>query len=352
MYADEKALLARLELEKKIDVHALKLDQSSLRIYNRNPHLREIFISGGPKPLVQKSFKKENRLLNLQLMTSSYRTSKAVHDITTEYWGTRKLLLTDIEFLTNYARDQKYLVIYIGAAPGLHINFLSTLFPTLEFVLVDRKRIETKKTNNIYIRSGEFMDDIVKEYSKSRRDLLLICDVHSFGTQDDLDDNMLLDMNNQMKWHQSLKPIASLLTIHFPQRKNRIRFLKGDVIFEPWSSRHPNSCRLVALKGANDFEYDSRQLKSSMAYFQSELRTTYYEHDLEDSNDDGLDHCYDCRCEIFILSQYLEKIQDVKKPHLLSSVSTMSAKIAQNINDKSRSNIFPGVRSLTIIPKK
>ena len=41
--------------------------------------------------------------------------------------GQRKLLLTEVSFLTGHGNLSKNIV-YIGAAPGHHIEFLSTLF--------------------------------------------------------------------------------------------------------------------------------------------------------------------------------------------------------------------------------
>ncbi|CAF3124557.1 unnamed protein product [Rotaria sp. Silwood2] len=350
-FADEKTLVARLELEKNTNVKTLRLDKKSQEIYNRNPHLREVFISGESKVEIQQIFKKENRFLKLRSLTS-YCQMSTQHHITTEHWGTRKLLLTDIEFLTNYGRSEKYLVIYIGAAPGIHINYLSDLFPDLEFVLIDRKKVETKKTPKIHIRSGEFLDDIVKEYSKSKRELLLICDIHAFGAQDDLDDNMVIDMVNQREWHSSMKPKASLLTFHFPHTKHQLQYFEGDLILEPWASRRSSGCRLVAQKNARMINYDFKNLKLSMDYFQNVLRTNYYEHDLKDSNTDGLDHCFDCRSEIFILSRYLEKIQKVSSEQILKAVSKMSEEISRNIFDKNRPPIISGTRTLAVVPKK
>ncbi len=48
--------------------------------------------------------------------------------------------VTEIEFLTHYARNGNYLVIYVGAAPGIHINYLSELFPNVSFVLIDKRK--------------------------------------------------------------------------------------------------------------------------------------------------------------------------------------------------------------------
>ena len=45
------------------------------------------------------------------------------------HWGQRKLLLSEIEFLTLYAAPGD-LVLYAGAAPGGHIPYLARPLPT------------------------------------------------------------------------------------------------------------------------------------------------------------------------------------------------------------------------------
>lgn len=52
------------------------------------------------------------------------------------HWGQRKLLLVEIWFLMNYGHLSKN-VIYAGAAPGMHIEYLSKLFQQHKFYLYD-----------------------------------------------------------------------------------------------------------------------------------------------------------------------------------------------------------------------
>ena len=55
------------------------------------------------------------------------------------HWGQRKLLLTEILFFTLHGKPNTT-VIYAGAAPSDHMLFLSKMFPTYHFVLVDPER--------------------------------------------------------------------------------------------------------------------------------------------------------------------------------------------------------------------
>lgn len=74
---------------------------------------------------------------------------------------------------------------------------------------------------------------------------------------------------------------------------------------------------------------------------------------MDEVENEGLDHCYDCRAEIFILQEYLTKIQNVKSDsHLKTTTATMSREISIQIDDKSRPRFINVRRTLAVIPKK
>ena len=49
-------------------------------------------------------------------------------------------------------------------------------------------------------------------------------------------------------------------------------------------------------------EWDNKMYEEQMFYFNNIIRVSYYEHDVEV---EGLDHCYDCASEVYILKKYL-----------------------------------------------
>lgn len=61
--------------------------------------------------------------------------------------GQRKLFLTEIQYLTNMlttidpAKGMEY-VLYAGAAPSVHTNYLSQLFPNVQLVLIDPAKFD------------------------------------------------------------------------------------------------------------------------------------------------------------------------------------------------------------------
>lgn len=76
------------------------------------------------------------------------------------HWGQRKLLLAEVEFLTQHAQPG-ITCVYAGAAPGTHIEFLAQLFPEVQFVLVDPAPFAIKSSERVRIWQ-EFMTDDVR----------------------------------------------------------------------------------------------------------------------------------------------------------------------------------------------
>ena len=69
--------------------------------------------------------------------------------------GQRKLLLTEVDFLTEYC-DLSKNIVYVGAAPGHHIEFLSFLFQNNIFYLYDPREFAITDNENIKIYQKYF----------------------------------------------------------------------------------------------------------------------------------------------------------------------------------------------------
>jgi hypothetical protein len=111
-------------------------EESNLKITKRNPcdspHTWQKTNS-----YYEKTFK---RILSSDSLEEKYRRRKG-EDKTTVHFGQRKLLVSEIEFLTivfqNLEADNKKVVlIYAGAASGQHIPTLAEAFPFIEYLLI------------------------------------------------------------------------------------------------------------------------------------------------------------------------------------------------------------------------
>jgi hypothetical protein len=72
-----------------------------------------------------------------------YENTKSVMRLGTHN-GQRKLLLTEIQFLTNVRNSGNKYCLYAGSAPGNKTFYLSTLFPDITFILIDPNKFDLK----------------------------------------------------------------------------------------------------------------------------------------------------------------------------------------------------------------
>jgi hypothetical protein len=331
----------------------LKLPKRDQEIYDANPHLREVFIKNQPLIIYEKEFTSSNRFLKLSSTRYEGNNSGLAKLSTTEHWGQRKLFLTEMEFLMNYAGNDKCLVVYAGAAPGSHIIFLSQLFPQLNFVLIDTNDFSIMGTNEIQILREKFTDSVAKRFCNMDRSILFICNVRTFNPGGNPDNEFLNDMVDQMEWHKLMKPRASLLNFRLPQTPGKLQYLKGCLVIEPWASKRSTECRLIVDKGDKETEYDHYEFENTLLHFHNEKRIRYYKHNMDGIDTEGLDHCYDCAAEIFIIQEYLYKVRKVKnEAELKNQTDKMSRDISRKIVDGNRDSCIGRPRTLDVIPKK
>jgi hypothetical protein len=351
--ADGSQSLERLEHEKDFDMRSLNLGKHDRHTYIKNPHLREVFMNKEQMELYTKEFTIKNRFLKLSSKRCESDNSSLARFSTTEHWGQRKLLLTEIEFLTNYAGNDKYLVVYAGAAPGSHINYLSQLFPQLKFILIDTNDFSVTDTNEIQILREKFTDSVAKRECNTHHHILFICNVRTLGAYGQVDDDVMKDMLNQMEWHKLMKPRASLLNFRLPRGPGKIRYLKGDLVIEPWASKRSTECRLIVDEDDKTTTYDQLKFENTLLRFHNEKRIRYYRSNLDELDVEKLDHCYDCRAEIFILQEYLTKTNKVQnEADLKKQTVAMSYEISKKLADKKKESIIDVMQPLEGIQKK
>jgi hypothetical protein len=128
------------------------------------------------------------RILDDDFPVLKYRPRRPDEDRSTVHFGQRKLHLSEIEFLTNFCKEisetnNKITLIYAGAAPGTHISKLSSMFPFIDFVLVDPAAFIVKPTERIKVIQDYFTDSLAEkmlsEYKNSLR--LFISDIRVNG---------------------------------------------------------------------------------------------------------------------------------------------------------------------------
>ena len=246
------------------------------------------------------------------------------------HWGQRKLILSEIEFLTNHSNGRATCV-YVGAAPGNHINYLSQLFPEVYFICIDPKEFGCwEDPGHVFLRQELMTDDIARTFKSYSRDepLLFISDIRSADWRNipetALTEEILSDMRLQKQWHDLMCPSASLLKFRLPWQSGSTEYLAGQLYLPVWAPVTSTEARLVVTSADGMRSWDHKQYWEQMFYFNTVTRASAYIHIMTSSPSPNLgilvntdrqcedgtrymqhDNCYDCAAEVEILSSYV-----------------------------------------------
>ena len=316
-----------------------------------NKHSAQIWLNeDGRDPRVDIPF---SRILQADANRLPYkRRTREVKTVI--HWGQRKLLMSEIEFLTLFSGSCR-MVVYAGAAPGTHIAFLSNMFPDLHFYCVDPAPFTVKETDKITTVQALFTDEMAQRLGKEHPSgMLFISDIRSSDYERDngevIEEKVQRDMAMQKEWHMQMKPMRSMLKFRLPWTAGATSYLDGDVYLPVWGPITTTKTRLITKENTlSEVEYDHKKYEDQLFYFNTVTRPALYNHDV--TNGEGIDHCYDCRAEVHILSSYLESFKSVTSDNLAKEVSLMSQRISKQIANHRTlldDNLDPGDRKKRI----
>lgn len=294
--------------------------KESARIYEsmdetriNNPHLIQ-----NKEKILHFSETELQRELDINAKRKKYYMRKG-EVLTVNHWGQRKLLLSEIEFLTEFG-DFSDTVVYAGAAPGVKNSYLVSLFPEHSFVFVDPnpfdKRILdlAKNSDRVTVINDYFTDEMAKQYNPKifGRRVLFISDIRTadIKSYDDekTEDTIIKDNKMQAKWIKLMKPEVSMLKFRLPWGKGTTEYFEGfsypSRIYLPvWGPQSTTETRLIII-GEGTHVYDNTEYEEQLFYFNTVTRVSYYEHNIPVEEVPGLCHCYDCSAEIVILKKW------------------------------------------------
>jgi hypothetical protein len=241
------------------------------------------------------------------------------HNYRNHHAGQRKLLMSEVDFLSNYARKGDTIV-YAGAAPGTHIPFLASLFPDIQFILVDPRQFKYKKLGKpidtrIETRQQLFLDKDALEFA-GRDDVLFISDIRA-GTEDaDIPSEATVsaDMGIQRRWVEMMQPRASMLKfrLKYGNSSPDYEYLDGVVRLQVWPPGTSSETRLIstrpyAIKTYNPNDYDEK-----MYYYNKIIRMwAKYDHGVSPTLVAGIDDCAGCALEVHMWNRYLAQVAKV-----------------------------------------
>lgn len=125
--------------------------------------------------------------------------------------------------------------------------------------------------------------------------------------EDEVEARVIDDNNSQRRWIEVMKPRKSMLKFRCSYRPGKTEYFDGDIQLPVWGPVTTTETRLIPFDNYTAIKtYDHTTYEEQMFYFNTKTRMTWYPHNIKA---DGLCHCFDCRSEVFILSEYLSRVE-------------------------------------------
>jgi Poly A polymerase regulatory subunit len=256
-----------------------------------------------------------------------------------QHIGQRKLLMSEIEFLTLYYQEEAQnkldpLVVYVGAAPGNHIPFLAELFPRVRFLLYDGAPFSKCLTScaahveegRITIVNGMFDDHTAASLVAGGQlggggPVLLITDIRCDAKDSwQFENQVARDMKMQQDWLGIIRPEMAMLKFRMPytmRHGDRLAYTRGTLMHGVWQKPSSGETRLIVKKAdiGTTVYYDFQTYEEQLAYHNAYTRTAdFMDHVLESRpeflpvircENNPYCACYDCVSELEIYRGYL-----------------------------------------------
>lgn len=265
--------------------------------------------------------------------------------------GQRKLLLSEIEFLTLHGSLAKD-VVYAGSAPGHHITLLANMFPKHRFHLYDPRKFAVKASARVHLHRQLYTDnDAAKWTSKPH---LFISDIRNTAEYkrgmagadvDKHEAEIAKDMEMQRRWVEISQPRMSMLKFRLSWKQPSQEYFDGEIRIQPWAFKSSTETRLIT-DGKTTRTWNSQKYEKQMFRHNAVTRISYYDIDSAIvSNVPGMDHCYDCRSEVEILTNWAIA---ARKPHDAANIVKYINDVTDNTQTLQHSphGLFPDIQNI------
>jgi hypothetical protein len=274
------------------------------------------------------------------------------------HWGQKKLLLSEIQFLTNICiklnikKLNNYVIIYIGSADGTHLPILFDMFPELEWHLYDpnpfSKYVKKYGKNKVFIYNEYFTNETIKKIKKTiNKKILFISDIRVTPK----DEQVMKDMKDQGKWGLELNADFMLLKFRLPYNepntykplnindldfnKNFINnydfiandciYLKGIMYLQLYHPTYSTELRLFVEKNKNNKydldNYNYIDIENKLFNYNSEIRGILNNEDYVFLNlIPGYDTSIECVLEYNIIEKYYNYFYNYNKNQIINKL--------------------------------
>ena len=191
--------------------------------------------------------------------------------------GQLKLLMSEIMFLSKYAKDNNK-VLYVGAASGYHITKLVDMFPTLTYDLWDPGKFDIQERKQIKKFNKFFTNKEANKYKNQGRNILFISDIRNLeiaswkGVSIKKSDEIInSDNEKQLQWVRIINPIEAFLKFRPPYLPGKTEYLDGKIYLQSYSPLSTET-RLMTGDYRKMKEYDNVEFDEKLAYFNCAIR--------------------------------------------------------------------------------
>lgn len=267
----------------------------------------------------RRDFKPTDMILNDTSPRLPYTGRKRI-PFTGIHWGQRKLLASEVLFFLDVLQPQeRYHIVYAGAACGTHIVLLMKMFKQLTFTLVDPAPFDSqlhKHPRRIKILNSLFTNTLAQSIKKKHVEelygpLIFISDIRTEPSEDEIRKNM----DDQLQWTNILSPQYALLKFRLPWDKARYRYFRGTIYHQIWQPKNSTETRLLVTPDSNGKckmkTYDCKKYEDQLFYHNMIRRTQFHNYKGRQSTSESkwhtlhMDRCFDCVAERWLLHRYV-----------------------------------------------
>ena len=217
------------------------------------------------------------------------------------HWGQRKLLLSELLFLTQYGHLSTT-ILYVGSAPGNHIPYLMSLFPKHQFIFYDSTPFSFSETEQCTIYNRYFNEEDALQYSTTP--LLFISDIRNLTCrQTNINarcEEIYEDMLSQKHWIELCKPVMSMLKFRLHWNEGITNYFNGNLLLQPWAKLRSIETRLIT-NGKEYRDYNNKEYEEQCCYHNEITRNE----SIISLSGHKLNDTWDTWAEVQILREYL-----------------------------------------------
>lgn len=264
-------------------------------------------VLGGVSTVATTGHEERVPILVDDLVARSIYEPKAMDHSPRCHWGQKKLLLSEIQFLTRVRESvggplSDYALVYVGSANGLHLPVLYELFPGLTWLLYDPAKFSKNAYEHpqglVQIFNDFFTDASIAhalEHAGGRK-IIFVSDIRVTPSEEDVQKDMI----NQARWGVALDADFMLLKFRLPYESEHVihtldlpadrvnvrptpekgfmQYLKGDVYLQLYPPPYSAELRLYVEKKDGKYDlatYDSSAIERKLFWYHTVIRSAW-----------------------------------------------------------------------------